>query len=239
MALSEPFDILAEFPGWTTTFEPLWRQEQSRQANGITRLKDFGSPLWTLTASTRSLSRRELDYWRARLEVLENGEQTFLGYSLSRCWPMAYPRGSWPSGDAFDGVSAIVDTLDDNNRALRVSGLPAGFVLSVGDMLQIGDNDLYRVHEAATANVAGLTGLFEVRPHFWVGTAEGDTVSVKRPHCLMTIVPGSVQSPSEPSGRGAISFSAIEYHGPHTNTPPTPTTAGQPIGLLLALTKAA
>lgn len=215
MALTEPLDLLSDFPGWSTSFELLWRQEQSRQASGRTRVKDFGSPLWRASYISRTLSPNELDYWRARLDALENGLLTFTGYSLSRCFPIAYPKGSWPTGDAFDGVSATIHTLGGNNKSLRVTDLPAGFQFSIGDMIQIttatSKNYLFRLNEVALADGAGLTAAFEVRPHFPVGLSVGDTVSVKRPSVPMVIMPDSISSAADAwTGRGTISFDAIE-----------------------------
>lgn len=214
MALSYPLDILADWPGWVTKFELMWRQEVSRTQAGVTRVKDFGEPLWTMSASTRSLSRRELDYWRARLDALEGGLKTFKGYPLSRCWPIAYPGGSWPTGVAFDGVSAVVHTVSSTN-SLRLKSLPAGYVVSVGDMLSIAHSTtkycLVRAMETVTADGSGITAAFEVRPHLAIGVAANDVVSVKRPHCPMTLVPGSVSASSEDNGRGKISFDAVEY----------------------------
>ncbi|QMV02569.1 hypothetical protein GHV40_14250 [Devosia sp. D6-9] len=215
MALTEPIDLLSDFPGWATDFSLLWRQEQSRQANGRTRVKDFGTPLWQASFSSRLLSPNELDHWRARLDVLENGLMTFTGYSLSRCFPIAYPKGSWPTGEAFDGVSSEIHTLGANNKSLRVTGLPQGFRFSIGDMIQIttatGRKYLFRVDETAMADSFGLTTTFEVRPHFPVGVSIGDTVSVKRPGVPMVLMPGSISSSADPrNGRGSISFDAIE-----------------------------
>lgn len=210
MALTEPFDILSDFPGWTPVFEPRIRQELSGTAGGRIYTKDFGSPLWTLTASSKSLKANDLDAWRAKLNSLAAAQQTFLGYSLSRCYPIAYPNGSWPTGVSFDGISANLFAIASDNKSIRISSLPSGFALSVGDMLQIGDADLYRVREAAVA-ASGTTGSFEVFPNLWPGTVTGTAVSVKTPHCLMVVVPGSVSSPADPStGRGSISFQGIE-----------------------------
>src|SRR5690349_8447064 len=122
MALTYPLDILAGFPGWATEFEPLWRQEQSRQANGRTRLKDLGSPLWRGAWVTRSLSPNLLDEWRARLNALENGLQTFKGYPLSRCYPIAYPNGSWPAG-AFTGSNANLSFIGSDRKSIRLNQL--------------------------------------------------------------------------------------------------------------------
>lgn len=204
MAISEPLDLLTGFPGWSTTFELGWRQEHSRHASGRTRVKDFGSPLWQAQYQSRLLSRKQLSYWRARLDAAENGLVTFTAYDLSRCRPMAHQgSGTLPTGE--------LHTIGANDKAVRVDDL-TGITLSVGDMLQIGTG-LYRVMEPAAA-VAGLTPLFEVRPHLWIGTSVGDAVTIERPSCLMTVVPGSIQSStSTESGRGSISWQAIEARG--------------------------
>jgi hypothetical protein len=217
MPISYPLDLLAAFPGWCTAFELGWRQEQSRTAGGVTYVKDLGSPLWTAAYQTQTLRPNQLDEWRARLESLENGMQTFKGYSLSRCFPIAYPNGSWPTGASFDGISAAVSAVGEDNRSIQIDALPVGFEWRVGDMLQVQHGadpvryDLYRVQEPAMADETGETGSFEVRPHLWPGVAVNDVVSVKRPWCLMQIVPGSVSSPADPqTGKGSLSFQSIE-----------------------------
>lgn len=212
MAISYPLDILADFPGWTTEFDLGWRQERSRTAGGRTIVKNLGDPIWRLAAQSRPLSANELDYWRARLQALENGLQTFYGRSMSRCYPILYPNGSWPTGGSFDGNATLV-SINDNRKAITVSGLPSGFQFAIGDYLAIG-NDLHQVMEAATAP-SGTTGEFEVRPHIWPGVEAGGspatTVTVLKPSCLMSIVPDSVSSSADPqTGRGVISFKAEE-----------------------------
>ncbi|MCA6098870.1 hypothetical protein [Bradyrhizobium australafricanum] len=207
MALSEPFDILQGGVFWTTEFDFLWRQEQSRTARGRTIVKDFGSPLWALTVQSKQLSPNKLDYWRARLGALENGKWTFLGRPMSRCYPILYPNGTWPTGALFNGTATLASVSGDS-KSITVSGLPNGYEFSIGDYLSIGD-DLHRVEEDASAP-AGTTGLFQVAPPIWPGVTSGSVV-VKQPHCLMTINPGSVQSTANPqTGWGSVSFQATE-----------------------------
>lgn len=190
-----PTDLLAGFPGWSTQFEPLWRQEQSRAAGGRTYLKDFGSPLWMASYQSRSLSINELDAWRARLDIMENGAQTFYGYATSRCRPILHPGSSaLPAG--------TVATIGADRKTLTTAGL-AGITLSVGDMLQIGDTDLHRI--------VALGASIEVRPHLWPGVVVGAAVAISKPHCVMAIVPGSISSQGDPAtGRGPVSFQAVE-----------------------------
>jgi len=211
MAVTYPLDLLADFPGWVTDFDLLELQEQSRSANGKTYVKDLADPLWQMTAQSRQLSPNELDYWRARLKPLKGGGGTFYGYPLSRTYPIRYPNGAWPTGGAFNGVSASLVAVNINQRAVQVGSLPAGFTLSVGDYIAIG-HDLHQVMEGVTAAVSGATPEFEVRPNVWPGVAPGSAaVAVKRPSCIMAVVPGSVSSTADPqTGWGSITFQAVE-----------------------------
>ena len=208
MAITYPVDLLPGFPGWTTGFSLLWRQEQSTQASGRVLVKDMGAPLWTLRATTKVLSPNNLDLWRAKLTSLENGLQTFRGYPMSRCYPILYPNGSWPGGGAFPGTTAVLASVDASRKLISVSSLPAGFNFTVGDYLSIA-GDLHQVMEPAMAS-GGTSGFFEVRPHIWPGVTAGKQVSVKQPSCLMTVVPGSVSSDAQISGWGTVSFQAME-----------------------------
>jgi hypothetical protein len=213
MAITYPINLLPGFPGWTTGFDLRWRQEQSTLASGRILVKDMGSPLWTLRAATKTLSPNTLDSWRARLTQLENGLQTFWGYSMSRCFPQAYPNGSWPTGGAFNGLTANLNSINGNRKAIWLTGLPAGFVLSIGDYISITigtRKDLHQVMESVTANGAGLAGEFEIRPHLWPDVTVTKVVAVKQPACQMAIVPGSVSSEASMNGWGSVSFQAIE-----------------------------
>ena len=204
MAITEPLELLDGFPGWSPDFELKARQEQSRHASGRVRTKDYGPPLWTGTWVSRTMRPNELDRWRSILSAAMNDQMTFLGRALARCRPILHPGASvLPAG--------TLDTIGDNDKSIRVDGL-AGITLSIGDHIQIGAN-LHQVREMAKA-VSGLTPLFEIRPHLWPGTATGQAVLIARPSCLMTIVPGSISASADPkTGRGSVSFSAIEARG--------------------------
>ena len=132
---------------------------------------------------------------------------------MSRCYPHAYPNGSWPTGGSFTGLTANLASINANRKAITVSALPAGFKLSVGDYISITvgtRKDLHQVMEAATAaarhhdrnsrcgRISGLTSRSPRRS------------SVKQPACLMAIVPGSYQSDAQLNGWGACHFQAME-----------------------------
>lgn len=200
MAITYPYDILADFPGWSTDFDLAYRQETSRTAIGQTFVKDFGSPLWTASYQSRSMRPNELDAWRARLKALEGGLQQFRGRPTSRCYPIAYPKGS-----GMGSVSAVtVGSIATDRKTVGLSGLPVGYVASVGDYIQISGNNLHQIVSVSGTSV-------EVRPHLWPVSAVGDAVTLVKPSCLMTIVPGSINTTAELStGRGVITFQGFE-----------------------------
>ncbi|MDJ1632671.1 hypothetical protein [Rhizobium rhizogenes] len=208
MTIIFPVDFLSDFPGWSTDFDLLYRQEQSRSANGNTYVKDLGSPLWKATYQSRSLWPNELDYWRARLKALENGLQTFRAWPISRTYPIAYPRGSWPTGVSFSG-SGQVNSISGKSMSLKA--LPVGYVVSIGDFVQVGNADLYQALESVTANASGITGSFEVRPYIWPTSLANTAAKLAKPSCVMSLVPDSLSSTATLSdGRGAVTFQAIE-----------------------------
>lgn len=211
MALAEPYDILANWPGWQTAFDPVERGDISRQKNGVTRTRLGVMPIWMMKAESTNLGPNRHDALKGLMQRLAGLQTLILGYSLTRVYPISYPNGSWPTGGAFSGVAASLHTIGTDNHSIRVTALPAGFVLVGGDMVQIGAGDLHRVQETVTASGAGLTPLFEIYPPLWPSVATGQAVAVKRPHCLMRIVPGSVSAPMDKTtGRGSVSFEAME-----------------------------
>lgn len=198
MTITYPLNLLDSFPGWSVEFDLLYRQEFSRTAGGVTIAKDLGTPLWQATYQTRSLNPNELDAWRARLKGVEGSVQRFTGWPSSRCYPIAYPKGT-----GMGPVDAVtVASVGADNKSVTLSDLPAGYTARVGDYMQIGTK-LYQIVSVDTD--------FEVRPHMAPGTAVGNSVILVQPAVPMIIIPGSLSSTVElATGRGAISFQAVE-----------------------------
>ena len=96
MSLTYPLDFLDDFPG-TVTLDLEYLQEVNAGRGGTQHSADLGPALWTLTAQSRLLKPSELRRWKARLNALENGAKRFKGYDKAACYPIRYPRGSWPT----------------------------------------------------------------------------------------------------------------------------------------------
>lgn len=205
MAITYPLDFLDDLPGWSTTFELMYRQDFSRHASGRTRVKDFGTPIWTATYVTKNLRPNQMDEWRARLNSLEGGLKTFLAFPKSRCWPILHPNGTGITG------TGKINALNVNNKALSLKDV-MGLSLSVGDFISV-NRILYQVMEKAVANGSGITPEFEVRPQLSSSSEVDDTVNIYQPSCIMTLVPNSVSTSTGLNGRGSVSFQGIEARG--------------------------
>lgn len=192
---------MENFPGWTVQFELMYRQEQSRHASGRTRVKDFGTPIWTATYQSRQMRPNEVDGWRARLNRLQNGMETFRAWPMSRCWPIAHPNGA----GAGNGEIA---TVGSDNKSLTITwDGDDPTTLTVGDYIEINGTRLHQITAVASGPI------YSVAPHFSVGVLSEQTVRVNSPGVLMTIVPGSISTQTGLNGRGIVSFRAVEARG--------------------------
>jgi hypothetical protein len=209
MAVSFPRSDVLSAVGFVADgyeFKLNYRQEQSRSAGGVTFVKDLGSPLWTLKATTAALRLDDALDYEALLETLEGGVQTFMAYDLRRPYPRQHSTGAFSD----TGVTA---TVGGNNKSIAVSGVDPGFQVSRGDYLVIevaGAKKLHQVSEPSTASAGGVLALFEVRPHLWPGAAAGQPVRFKKPAIPMTMLPGSIAKTQMGALHTSINFAAMQ-----------------------------
>jgi hypothetical protein len=214
VALDTVQELISLWPGGAT-LDLDCGDELSEQGSGIISVKELRPPLWVMRARSRLLTPTQVKEWKARLNSLENGKRLFWGWDKTGEYPIAHPCGAWPTGGAFNGLTATIASIGANNKSLSVDLLPAGFAGAVGDWLGVTygtgpSYGLYQVMEPYLANGSGVTGVFEVRPHLRPGTAVDNLVAVKRPAAQMMIQPGSVSSDVDDLGWGTITFSALQ-----------------------------
>jgi len=188
------------------TFTLMMRQEYSRTASGVTYGKDLGDPLWTATYTTQPLANDEAVAYEAKLNSLDGVIHPFEAGDLRKTAPRLYPAAD------FNDV-AVIETIGTNNKSISLSGLEAGFVLSVGDFLEFdyGTNRaLHQIMESVTADEDGTTTEFEVRPHIRAGAEFGAPVRLKNPSALMALQPGSIKVSASGGIHTVISFGAIQ-----------------------------
>ena len=184
------FDLL---PIQQMSFDCPEQLQQSRTGDGSVLTADLGARLWRGDVQLGPMTRSEAAQVRALLDVLRGAGRSFMASDLAAPRPLADPDLS------FLGTAApVLHTIGADSRTLRVAGLPAGYVLSAGDLLSFSygvsptRHALHRVVSEAIADGTGLTPLFEVTPHIRPGAAAGAAVTLDRPSCKAVLVPGSV-----------------------------------------------
>lgn len=166
----------------SVTFAPSIPTEQTRLADGSVVKASLGATLWQGTAQLAPSTHADAAEVEAKLAKLMRPGETFFAYD-----PRYNGPRSDPGGVILGAATPTIHTLDADNRRLRVTGLHAGYVLSVGDYIgwQYGSSPtryaLHRVETAATADGAGLTPLFAVEPHIRPGVAVSAAVALVRP----------------------------------------------------------
>lgn len=117
---------------------------------------------------------------------------TFLAHDHSRPRPIAYAgsplSGTKAIGGAFNGDAEINDLTTRN--APTITGLPANFVLSVGDTIEFRQSvrvrSLHIVDADVTANASGVATVTLTHPVPDLFNAN-DTVHLEKPSCVMQV----------------------------------------------------
>jgi hypothetical protein len=145
----------------------------------------------------------------ARAELLRQPGASFLVHQSHRAGPQADPEGT-----ALGAASPTITGVAANNRDVTLAGLPAGYVLTEGDLLSFTylSNPtryaLHRVMETRTAAAGGGIATVEVSPPIRPGSTWPRPLTLLRPFCKAVIVPGSFEAPvMTRSPRATFSFS--------------------------------
>lgn len=183
------------------------RQEFSRQANGITLAKSFGSALWSGEWTTVPLPHDEALDYEALLNSLDGAIHEFYAHDLRRPYPRAHPNGDFTDSGKIAAVGV-------DGKSLSLKSLPAGLTLSRGDYLAFdygsGSRALHQVMANVTAGPGGTTGLIELRPHLRPGAQVDAAVSLKKPSAKFILLPGSIDQRLQGGLMTVLSFSAIQ-----------------------------
>jgi len=198
------------------TFDPVQPRSINRMEGRRTESQSFGTPYWK--ATYQAVYQEHLGFGLMDAFMMQAGDdgETFLGYDVFRPRPIAMDTGSPLSGTkaaggAFNGdayLQAITGTTQ-----LNVGGLPAGFILSPGDYVELRmsvlKRSLHRVIAAATASSGGFVTLNVRHPvdrdHF----TSSATVHFEKPSCTMQIDQDSYSGAKSWDNREP-SFSATE-----------------------------
>lgn len=167
--------------------------ELNRTGAGEQLAADLGDRLWQGKFTLGRLMRTEAGRPEVLIDLLRQAGRSFLVYDTRRSAPLLDPIGT-----ILGASTPTIHTLSGDPRELRITGLPASYVLSPGDYLSFtyGSSPLrYALHRvvATTTAVAGLTPLFEVTPPIRSGAVTGAAVTLLKAHCKAVILAGSAE----------------------------------------------
>lgn len=152
---------------------------------------DLGVRLWRGTVTMGRLRYTEAAEVEVLLDTLRQAGRFFLANDIRRPKPLLDPTGSI-LGAASVTVSAIPST-----RELSLAGLPAGYVVSVGDYLSFtydgakARRGFHRVVTGGTASGGGALGPIEVVPPLRPGLTTGTAVVLSNPVFKASLEAGS------------------------------------------------
>ncbi len=187
------------------TFRLSHPQEHTRLGDGTVISASLGASLWTGTIRLAQANHPRHAQMEALIGLLDQPGASFLCHDPRQTGPASDPTGS-----ILGSAAPTIHTVAANLRELRITGLPAGYVLTAGDMLgfQYGSNPvryaLHRIVVGGTASSGGLTPFMEVVPNLRSGVVAGLTVSLIRPACKARLLP----EPNYGAGRQALSRGA-------------------------------
>lgn len=171
------------------TFRDFLPIETSQLADGTIIKASLGAALWRGTVKLAPAYAEDAAAVEAFLSVLQRPGASFFVYDPRRIGPRSDPNGT-----ALASAAPQIASINANNREMALSGLPANFVISAGDMLSFAYGSsptryaLHRVVVGATANASGTTPQFEVSPLIRSGATAGTNVTLVRPFCKAVVL---------------------------------------------------
>lgn len=184
-------------------------EEMSGAGSGEWLTAKLMPDLWEADVQSVAMKHSEAYRLRGRLAALGSSETVML-YNPMQKWPQADPGGT------IHGASTpVVASVNADRKRLAISGLPANYIITEADLIAI-DYDtaarraLVQALETITANGAGATAQFEVRPILRAAIAGGDSVKLLKPAAKVKIVPASARVEMIGATLARVSFMAVQ-----------------------------
>lgn len=205
-------DIPAALGIRSVVFNPQYLSQTapSVERGGNTYATDLGPALWRGTWQSGNLTPNEHGSVRGWLDALGT-TGTFWAFDALREYPVCHPRGFGALG--WNGVGTLAGVV--NAKAVTISGLPAGLVLSAGDYLAFdygaggAKRALHRLSFGPVSPSGGSVTV-TVAPRVRVGWSAGAPVYFARPACRMTVITDASQDAVDPTRIGRIAFTGLQ-----------------------------
>lgn len=170
------------------------------------------SPLWQANISSGPILNDDAEALIALLEVLERP-----GNDFYLCNPRKLAPREDPTGSILGAATPIISSIAVNNRQISITGLPANYVLSQGDVVSFDYGPtgqkrraFHRFTQTMTASAGGAIVNIDVFPHIRSGAVAGDALVLVKANMRAKIVPGSYGQSGAGGIHERISFKAIQ-----------------------------
>lgn len=189
--------------------KPVRMVDTVRMEGRVTESQESGFAYWRLKqAQTPNLKVSEIAQFEAFHMQVNAAGGCFLAYDHLRPRPLS--AGATPLADGAGG-KAVLDTIT-NSKQVNISGMPADFVLGVGDYVGFSESSLVRslhlLTQAVTVNGSGLATLnFDYALDLQNFTTAAEVV-FEKPSCVMQM--NNDFSLPKAWGSRRASFSATE-----------------------------
>lgn len=197
MALSFPLSVDAFFdllPVRSVAFDMPGAFAADETDAGETFTWKHGSRLWEGEITLGKMRYSEIARAEVYLNLLQEPGRTFMVYDTRFPAPQSDKDGA-----LLGAATPLINTLETDARELSLSGLPAGYQLTIGDYLSfdyLASPTRHALHRVVTGSVTadglGVTPVMEVQPPIRSGAAAGAAVSLIRPACMVKVIPGTV-----------------------------------------------
>jgi hypothetical protein len=208
MSITYPRDMIEPLRIRSCTFEPLEIQARNPARGGQVQVVELGPTVWSMKYETTPMNETMGAAWEAWFSSLRGGRRLFKAWHPYRRYGLAYPSGGPLAFSGDCTLAAIGVGLD----TVTLSGLPAGYVLSPGDLMSwqhaANSQALHRVVEGATASAGGgatVTVEPTVRP------SPGSTaVALVKAWCHAVVDPSSIEVRWSVGRHATVRFAAVQ-----------------------------
>lgn len=162
--------------------------EMSGSGSGDLWTAELADPLWTGDVALGEGMNGELKQAAARIRALGGSRIAFM-----MCDPISqFPQADL-KGTLIGNAVITLRTIGSDRITARMQGFPPGYVLTVGDKLQVNYLTLSAFVEVGDTLAADANGNLDVPifPRLPSSFAAGALVIVKRPACPVIILPDS------------------------------------------------